>query len=1069
MPWTPTDDAQTRAKGALLEWANWLTKYSVKGYLGEFGYPTNTLAGTNTAGDATAWNALASGVYTECDERDIWATQWGVGVDLRTYELAIYSGNAGFGALDTARVGSGPLEAHLATSAKRGVGLNGLAGNYDNPSYNNSNPGTVGTDYFQEPAASYTFLAGRGIDTVRIAFAWERLQPTLSLTTDESVFPVTPDAAGALNSAYLGYIQTQVSRAGAAGLGVILDMHNYGGYKTSGGNQKLTKGAFEGTVTASAYHLADVWARLSAVFKNDATVVGYGIMNEPNGLTGGVASWKSISYDVVRRLRLLGDNKMVLLSGYNFSKVQGWATLHGAPWVYDPNLRYEAHMYNDSESSTGGKENSVYEQTYASNNADAPDVVTPPPSPLLPIVVPSSGSVPAALRAGSTAGPRLHLKGVNVWGLPDDVTNNVSIAPFGVAFHQHQYADRVGVCNTIQAWGGKAVRMRMLAVDYNGAPSGNTDSLTKAQIIQRVVAWRDAVVAEGMYFCPCTWDALDGAYSGANFATNSAQLYPLFSDVYAALGEDPMVFYEFSNEPNNISFAQWTAVMQGAITHFRETMGYTGVLVIDPPNWANSGGSTSATGNPAGYSDSAFSALEAFDGGRLGMGGKHQIVFAKHDYSNNGGYPGNVFSQTNWTNGMGGADIKHLTWENEFGNYNSGGPDPDTSDSWSAAMAAAARDRFAAKTNFVGAAPFLFGPWSDANSITDADDVTPNGTWGDTVKDIYFGTGTPPATTFSPGIVSGADWTTVNGSADAGVSLGADLMRVEFDVARNPGAAGTDRTFMDGVFTFFANRGIKILMLAGWQGVSGHIPSTGEAQNMGDWAQRYGPGGDFWTGYGGTDRPVTHIEWGNETNYNYQNSSAPSGTAGYTATANAYGSRFQTAYNDIAATGKAVGLLCQGTPTDSGSQSWIDGIFQAVPGIIPLVSGWTVHPYGNDWSSRMSNWVVTMANKGIPTSMPIDITEVGIATNNLRVAMDDSNYGWGNLTWAQAGTELTNMRNGMRNSAWGPRIRHFMLYQAKERSDASNPGDKEFYFGGLNDDLSEKGTFSTAFRTTMAL
>ena len=197
----------------------------------------------------------------------------------------------------------------------------------------------------------------------------------------------------------------------------------------------------------------------------------------------------------------------------------------------------------------------------------------------------------------------MQLRGVNVWGLQDSITTS-----FGAS----QYANRAAIASTIKSWGGNVVRFRVLADDYNKAPSAATGGLTKAQIIQRIKDWRDAVVSRGMYFMPCSWDALDGAYSDAAWAGNGSRVHQMFADIRNALGDDPMVVYEVTNEPNNVSWDAWNANMQGSIKFFRETLGYRGMLVIDPIWWANSG-----TGGQ-GYDDARYSALEAYDAARPG-------------------------------------------------------------------------------------------------------------------------------------------------------------------------------------------------------------------------------------------------------------------------------------------------------------------------------------------------------------------------------------------------------------------------------------------------------------------
>jgi hypothetical protein len=328
-----------------------------------------------------------------------------------------------------------------------------------------------------------------------------------------------------------------------------------------------------------------------------------------------------------------------------------------------------------------------------------------------PVVVAGS---PTTLRAG---GARLQLKGVNVWGLQDSITTS-----FGAS----QYANRSKVASTVRSWGANLVRFRVLADDYNSAPSGATGNLTRAQIVQRVKDWRDAVVGQGMYFLVCSWDALDGAHSHAGWAGNGARVHQMFADIHAALGDDPMVVYEVTNEPNGVSWSQWEANMQASIKYFRETIRYKGLLVIDPIWWANSG-----TGGQ-GYDDARYSALEAYDAARPGMG-TQQLAFAKHDYANE--YAGKAWNAGAWSAAAGGAQTKHLIFETEFGNYN--GDPSSVNSAWSAAAATFFSNRFAAQPNYVGAAAFLFGPWFDANAMTGADLATPTG-WGAAVRDNLF-------------------------------------------------------------------------------------------------------------------------------------------------------------------------------------------------------------------------------------------------------------------------------------------------------------------------------------------
>lgn len=304
-------------------------------------------------------------------------------------------------------------------------------------------------------------------------------------------------------------------------------------------------------------------------------------------------------------------------------------------------------------------------------------------------------------------GARLKMDGVTVWGIKDEVTTT---------FGTNEYANRQLIVNTIKAWGGNHIRFRLLASNYD-----SQTYMTKAQYIQQVKDWRDAAVGAGLYFMPIWWDGLDGSYGKANWAAQYSKAFPMMTDVVKALGNDPMVLYEPFNEPTDSpSDDQWLTAMKDTIRHFRSDLAYTGVLVIDPRVYAHQ------------YDDSRMTQLEQYDSTLGGMGGKNQLIFAKHDYANEGyGNPDGGFDSTHWApNGNNWDFSKHLSWETEFGNYNG---DPSTQHlAWSNGAATWMADKVNDGT-LAGASAFLWGPWVDANAITASDNVTPT-TWGGYAK-----------------------------------------------------------------------------------------------------------------------------------------------------------------------------------------------------------------------------------------------------------------------------------------------------------------------------------------------
>lgn len=340
-------------------------------------------------------------------------------------------------------------------------------------------------------------------------------------------------------------------------------------------------------------------------------------------------------------------------------------------------------------------------------------VRTPPASTgSRPVVVQSAIGQPATLRKGGADGRRLRMAGVCVWGIPDHVTG-------GGGFALGQYENRARIVATAKAWGANHIRLRVLADDYNHDRQG----LSKARRLQMIKDWRDTATAAGLYFYVTWWDSL-AAYAGReHWPFRYYTAFPMMTAVHRALGDDPKVLYEPFNEPNSFAdkWPVWSRAMRGTVAHWR-SIGYTGVLVIDTPDWSHA------------YDDAAMTALERYDAGRPGMGGKHQLVFAKHDYASDG-WPddSNDFDAAQWRSSTGGAEQNHLIWETEFGNYNG---DPTTvHPSWSKQAAAFFVDELDGdRASYVGVTSFVWGDWWDVNALTEADDTTPT-EWGRSVRD----------------------------------------------------------------------------------------------------------------------------------------------------------------------------------------------------------------------------------------------------------------------------------------------------------------------------------------------
>ena len=126
-----------------------------------------------------------------------------------------------------------------------------------------------------------------------------------------------------------------------------------------------------------------------------------------------------------------------------------------------------------------------------------------------------------------------------------------------------------------------------------------------------------------------------------------------------------------------------------------------------------------------------------------------------------------------------------------------------------------------------------------------------------------------------------------------------------------------------------------------------------------------------------------------------------------------------------------------------------------------------VRPTGR-WEPKLDRLIAHTAANGAPATIPIDITEYGLSSNN-GLALTD-NYGWPvNQTSAQAAAALDSTVAAMRaDPAIGPRLRMFMLYSAYDLGASLGANNRERFFGALTGGLGEKGAYSAEARELFA-
>jgi hypothetical protein len=246
------------------------------------------------------------------------------------------------------------------------------------------------------------------------------------------------------------------------------------------------------------------------------------------------------------------------------------------------------------------------------------------------------------------------------------------------------------------------------------------------------------------------------------------------------------------------------------------------------------------------------------------------------------------------------------------------------------------------------------------------------------------------------------------------------------------------------------------------------VPSRTEAAHLATWAAAFGPGGTFWRKRRDGRYAIQDIEFGNETSYGYQFGGCGPGCSQYMPRAREYALSFVAARQAVAGVGgnSRVGLLAQADYGGHGSE-WVDGMFQAVPNLAQLVAGWTVHTYGprSHWQRSLDALVVQTGARGAPVSIPIYITELGLASDNGACLSD--NYGWNRcMTYAQAGQVLPATVASIR-ARYGARIESVFLYQLTDHLPPGSDTDREDYFGVLRWNGSPKGAYTQSVQTLL--
>ncbi len=188
-------------------------------------------------------------------------------------------------------------------------------------------PGVYGENYLYPDESYFQKYAAAGVQSIRLPFLWERLQPTLN---------------AALNETELARLTQSLDLAKKYGLSVILDLHNYYRYNS----------AQIGSATVPISAFADFWTRVAQVLSNHPALYAYGLMNEPHDTNG---YWPQAALAAAQAIRILDSKHWIFIAGERWSSAYHWPTYNNQlitdAWMRDPanKLVYEAHLYLDGD------------------------------------------------------------------------------------------------------------------------------------------------------------------------------------------------------------------------------------------------------------------------------------------------------------------------------------------------------------------------------------------------------------------------------------------------------------------------------------------------------------------------------------------------------------------------------------------------------------------------------------------------------------------------------------------------------------------------------------------------
>lgn len=206
--------------------------------------------------------------------------------------------------------------------AYRGVNLSGAE-------FGSTLPGREGIDYTWPTTVEVDYFMSKGMNTFRVNFMWERLQPT---------------AYGPFATTYAAKLNTLVTYITSKNGNVLLNPQNFARYY----------GQVIGSAQVPNAMFTDFWTKLATIYKANPRVM-FGLVNEPHDLPA--MQWAGSANAAIVGIRSTGATNLITVPNVSWTSAYYWPDNGAAMLTIKDsgnNFVYEAHQYLDADASGTG-------------------------------------------------------------------------------------------------------------------------------------------------------------------------------------------------------------------------------------------------------------------------------------------------------------------------------------------------------------------------------------------------------------------------------------------------------------------------------------------------------------------------------------------------------------------------------------------------------------------------------------------------------------------------------------------------------------------------------------------